>query len=103
MSFLSSSKDGTVVLRVYVQPKSSRQRIAGLYDGLLKVGVASPPVDGRANREVAQFLAKCLKIPKKNVILKSGLQSRRKVFVIKGLHGEEIRRILKPFILPEKK
>jgi uncharacterized protein (TIGR00251 family) len=95
MSFLSSANDGSVVLRAYVQPKSSRQRIIGLYDGLLKIGVTSPPVDGRANREVAEFLAKCLKIPKKNVVLKSGRQSRRKIFTVYGLHCGDIRRILK--------
>jgi len=103
MPFLSSAKDGTVVLRIYVQPKSSQKRIIGLYDGLLKIGVASPPIDGRANHEVTKFLAKCLKIPKKNIVLKSGLQSRRKVFAVNGLSSYDIRLILQPLATQKQK
>lgn len=94
MPFISTAKDGSVILHLYIQPKASKSRIIGLHDGLLKIGVASPPVDGKANRELVKFLAKCLKIPKKNLVFKSGLQSRRKVLVITGLKGEEVRQAL---------
>jgi len=96
MSFLSVAKDGTVLLHLYVQPKSSTTRVIGLYDGLLKIGVASPPVDGKANRELVKFLAKRLRIPKNDIVLKSGAQSRRKTFKIAALRDEQIRRILQP-------
>ena len=99
MPFLSTAKDGSVVLRIYVQPKASKPRIIGLYDGLLKIGVASPPVDGKANREVVKFLAKCLKIPKNDIVLKSGLQSRRKILAVTDLKEEEIRRVLKGVLI----
>ncbi len=94
MPFLSTAKDGSVVLRIYVQPKASKSRIIGLYDGLLKIGVASPPVDGKANREVVKLLAKCLRIPKNSIVFKSGLHSRRKVLAVAGLTSEEVRRAL---------
>jgi uncharacterized protein (TIGR00251 family) len=93
MSFLSVARDDTVLLHLYVQPKSSKTRVIGLYDGLLKIGVTSPPVDGKANRELINFLAKCLKIPKSDIILKSGKQSRRKTFRIFKIGEKEVRRI----------
>ncbi len=99
MPFLSTAKDGSVVLRIYVQPKASKPRIIGLYDGLLKIGVASPPVDGKANREVVKLLAKCLRIPKNSIVFKSGLHSRRKVLAVADLKEEEIRRVLKGVLI----
>jgi len=93
MPFLSIAKDGSTELHIYVQPRSSKTRIMGLYDGLLKVGVTSPPVGGKANREVVKFFAKCLKIPQSAIVLRGGLHSRRKRFFIAGLRAEEIRRV----------
>ena len=70
----------------------------GLYDGLLKIAVISPPVDGKANRAVVKFLAKYLKISKGDVVLRAGLHSRRKILTIAVLKDEEIRRLFAPFL-----
>lgn len=78
-SFLSVSPDGKVLIRVYVQPKASRSRLVGLHDGCLKLAVAAPPVDGKANKQVVKFLAGMLDVPVREVTVKSGLQSRRKL------------------------
>ena len=93
MPFLSVAKNGSIAIGIYVQPKASKTRIMGLYDGLLKIAVTSPPVGGKANREVVKFLAKCLKIPKNDIVLSSGLHSRRKTITIAVLKDEEIRRL----------
>jgi uncharacterized protein (TIGR00251 family) len=98
MSFLSVAKDGSVEIHIYVQPKASQTRIMGLHDGLLKIAVTSPPVDGKANRAVVKFLAKYLKISKCDVVLRAGLHSRRKILTIAVLKDEEIRRLLDPFL-----
>ncbi len=98
MSFLSVAKNGSIEIHIYVQSKASKTRIIGLYDGLLKIGVTSPPVDGKANREVVKFLAKCLQIPKSDIYLRAGLHSRRKTFVIAGLKNEEVRRLFAAFL-----
>ena len=98
MPFLSVTKNGSIEIHVYVQPKASKTRIIGLYDGLLKIGVTSPPVDGRANREVVKFLAKCLKIPRSDIVLRAGLHSRKKTFAIADLKDDEVRRLFTAFL-----
>ncbi len=98
MSFLSVAKDGSVDIHIYVQPKASKTRIMGLHDGLLKIGVTSPPIDGKANCAVVKFFAKYLKISKSDVVLRAGLHSRRKILTVAVLKGEEIRRIFNTFL-----
>ncbi len=79
MPYLTISSDGTVLLRLHVQPKASKSRIVGLHDNCLKLAVAAPPVEGKANKEVVKFLAAVLGVPARDVTVKSGIQSRRKV------------------------
>ncbi len=94
MPYLLETNDGQWILQLHVQPKGSKTKIVGLHDGRLKLTVASPPVDGKANKEVISFLASVLKIRKKDVVLTSGLQSRKKNVCISGLEAKDIRRIL---------
>lgn len=94
MPYLLETNDGLSILQLHVQPKGSKTKIAGLYDGRLKLVVSSPPVDGKANKEVIAFLASILNIRKKDVVLKSGLQSRKKNVCIVSLKANEIRKII---------
>ena len=82
MIFLKESKDG-LILRVFVLPKSSKTQIIGLYKESLKIKLKSPPVDGAANKELIDFIAKTLKIPKINLEIISGHQSKNKSLFIK--------------------
>lgn len=91
MPFLSIYKDGRVLLRVYVQPRASRNRFAGLHDNAIKLAITAPPVDGKANAAVIRFLASFLHVKKKDLEIKHGLQSRNKSVLIAGLNVEEIR------------
>jgi uncharacterized protein (TIGR00251 family) len=75
---------------VYVQPGASKTQIAGMHDGLIKVRVAAPPVEGAANQALVEFLAKRLRIPKSRVRVVSGLTSRRKVLEIEGVSQDAI-------------
>lgn len=63
-------------------PGSSRSRIAGVLGDRLKVQVAAPPEDGKANRAVAQVLADWLDLPASAVELVSGASQPAKVFRI---------------------
>lgn len=94
MPYLSTLKDGTVLIRLHVQPKASRSRIIGLHDGCLKLAVAAPPVEGKANKEVVKFLATILGVPGRDVTVKSGAQSRKKLVVVKALDVIEIRTVI---------
>jgi hypothetical protein len=98
-SFLSASPDGTVLIRVYVQPKASRSRLVGLHDGCLKLAVTAPPADGKANREVVKFFAGIFGIPVREVTVKSGLQSRRKLVAVNVSDVNKIRSVIETSLL----
>lgn len=71
--------DGTgCTLRVTVVPQAGRNAMAGLHDGLLRVRVAAPAIDGRANAAVTAWLADQLGLPKRAVTVVQGASSRRK-------------------------
>jgi len=77
-----SEKDGKTFLSVYVQPKASNSGFSGIFRDRLKIRISSPPVEGEANRECVNFLAKALGVSKSEVKLVKGGQSREKTFVI---------------------
>ena len=79
-----------VFLSCHVQPGAKRTAVAGVYGTALKVSLAAPPVDGKANRELCVFLAKKLKLPKSAVSLVSGQTSRDKVVFLPGVTPAEL-------------
>jgi len=98
MTYLSTARDGTISIRLYVQPKASKNRIVGIYDGCLKIAVTAPPVEGKANKAVVKILAGLFGVPVRDVIVKSGAQARRKLVVVRGLYGAEIRQLLEKIL-----
>ncbi len=94
MPYISLLTDKTVLLSLHVQPKASKSRIVGLHDGCLKLAVASPPVEGKANREVVKFLATLLGVSGRDILLKSGAQSRKKRVIVSSLDAGEIRNVI---------
>jgi len=84
-------------IKVKVVPRAKKNHISGIMeDGSLKVRVAAPPVDGKANRALIKLLADTLKIPKTDVAIISGLQSRNKTISIEGMSLEEYQQIIEP-------
>ena len=92
--FLKEGKDGFPLLTVYVQPKSSRNKIAGIHGQAIKLCITAPPVDGKANKAVIGFFAKLFHLPKSQVTLHSGQQSRTKRLQLTGLTLSEAGTIL---------
>jgi uncharacterized protein len=74
-----------VTLRVRVQPRASRDGLAGLREGALVVKLTAPPVDGEANAALLAFLAKRLGVPRAAVTLRHGARGRDKTLHIAGL------------------
>jgi len=74
-----------LIINIKVEPRSSRSEIVGPYGDGIKVKLTSPPVDGKANKELVNLLAKELKIPKKDIEIISGQSSKNKVVRIIGL------------------
>jgi uncharacterized protein (TIGR00251 family) len=64
--------------QVKVKPNSKKQLIEESTDGSLTVYLKSPPVDGKANKELIELLAKKFHLPKSQIRIKSGLSSRTK-------------------------
>lgn len=73
-----------IVFKVYVQPRSSKNMIAGLHANSLKVKVNAPPVDGAANRMCIKFLAKCLSVSPSSLEIIAGHNSRQKTILLKS-------------------
>lgn len=92
MNFTSVRKDGVVLIDIYVQPKSSRNKLVGLHDGVVKLAITAPPVDGKANKAVGNFLAAFFHVAKSSVQIQSGHQSRKKRFALGGLGEEEVQK-----------
>ena len=67
-----------VLLDVVVAPRASRTRILAVYDNRLKIQLAAPPVDGKANEELLRFLAETLEVSKAQVAVVGGPANRRK-------------------------
>ena len=76
-AWIEARSDG-VVVALHVQPGARRTAIVGPHGDRLKVAVASPPADGRANTALMEFLAEQLAIPKSRLRLVSGASSREK-------------------------
>jgi uncharacterized protein len=71
-----------LILNVRVQPNASRTGIAGIHDGCLKIRIAAPPLDDRANTLLIDFLKKKLELPGGRVMIKRGSHGRSKTIEI---------------------
>ena len=69
-------------LRIFLQPKASRDQLVGLHDGELKIAITAPPVDGQANAHLLKYLSKLFKVPKSSIILEKGELQRHKQILI---------------------
>ncbi|MDZ7833800.1 MAG: DUF167 domain-containing protein [Desulfobacterales bacterium] len=77
-----TKKPNGILLHLYVQPKSAKNAIAGLYNDALKIRITAPPTDNKANQMCLKFLAKELSLPKSSLEIVSGQTSRSKqVFI----------------------
>lgn len=86
--------DGTLVLRLHVQPGAGRTAVQGTHGDALKVRVAAPPEKGRANDACATLVAELADVKPAAVELTSGATSRSKRFSVKGADADELVRRL---------
>jgi len=86
-------RDGdNIVLTLHIQPGAKRTEIAGLHGDALKIRLAAPPVEGRANQILLRFLAELFDVPLRKVTLQKGGKSHRKVIHVEdsGISPESI-------------
>lgn len=87
--WLQANADGAL-LTVHVQPGAKRTEVVGIHGDAVKIRLAAPPVDGKANDCLLAFVAEISEVARREVELVSGETSRRKRVRIGGRSGSEI-------------
>jgi uncharacterized protein (TIGR00251 family) len=67
-----------LVLTLHVQPGARRTAVAGVHGGALRIRLAAPPVEGKANAALLRYLAEAFGVPQRAVALVRGAASRHK-------------------------
>jgi uncharacterized protein (TIGR00251 family) len=88
MTWLVTDGDG-VILRLHIQPGAKKTEVVGMHGEALKIRLAAPPVDGKANACLLAFLADRLGVAKASISLVSGDTSRAKRVHVSGLTAAE--------------
>ena len=90
----TQERDGAVIFSLRVQPRASKDEIAGEMGGALKVRLRAPAVEDRANEALVEFLAELLKTSRSAVSILSGERSRVKRIEIRGVTRQQILNLL---------
>jgi hypothetical protein len=84
------TREGVVIFGVRVQPRASKDEIAGAMGGALKVRLRAPAAEDRANEALCEYLAELLKTPKAAVRILSGHHSRSKRVEVRGVTEQQV-------------
>ena len=90
--------DAGVEVFLYIQPRSSRNKVVGLQGEVLKVALTSPPVDGAANKACCLFMAKLCSLPRSYVKIISGETSRHKRLLLEDADLLEVARLVEDLL-----
>jgi len=82
---VKETADG-ITFAVRVLPRSSRNEIVGESEGVLKIKLTAPPVEGAANKALIEFLSGKLKVAKSRISIVTGQSGRSKVVAVEGLN-----------------
>jgi uncharacterized protein (TIGR00251 family) len=82
--------DKKITLTLQVQPNAKRNEVLGFAEGILRLKIAAPPVEGKANKELISFLSKTLGINKSSITIDRGHTSKVKIVTILGLDRDQI-------------
>jgi len=85
-----SGANGQWRLRLHVQPGASRTAVQGEHDGCLKLSVAAPPIDGRANDAIVKWFARRLGVPRAALRIAAGASGRRKTLLVEADVAPEV-------------
>eukprot|EP01104_Vermistella_antarctica_P009505 TRINITY_DN2446_c0_g1_i1.p1 TRINITY_DN2446_c0_g1~~TRINITY_DN2446_c0_g1_i1.p1 ORF type:complete len:143 (+),score=19.46 TRINITY_DN2446_c0_g1_i1:328-756(+) len=92
-SFLSTTSDGHIQVKVAAKPGAKRSAITGILDDRVGVAIAAPAVEGKANDELVSYLREVLGVRKSEISLDKGLRGRAKVVIVRAdLSVEEVQR-----------
>jgi len=94
-AFAQDIEDGCR-LAVRVRPGAKKNDVAGIHAGAVKISLTAPPVDGRANEELIEFIAALLRIPRARIAILTGATSPMKRLRITGKSAAEVQAALFP-------
>lgn len=83
-----------MTFRLRVQPRASRDEVAGEHDGAIKLRISAPPVEGRANEACRRLIAKLVGVSPSRVEIIAGESSKDKVIRVHHITAERIRQLL---------
>jgi hypothetical protein len=78
------------LLSIHAQPGAKRSAVAGIHGEALKLRLAAPPVEGRANEALVDFLADALGVPRKSVSVVRGASARRKTVLVASAQADPL-------------
>jgi len=84
------------IFEVRVQPRAKRTAVLGVLEGRLKIALTAPPVDGRANEYLIEFLAEIFGVPRSSVRLLGGERSRNKRVEIAHRSAAQLSALIAP-------
>jgi uncharacterized protein len=93
--FAKDVADGCT-LSVRVHPGARKNGVTGVHADSLKIALTAPPVDGKANETLIEFLAEALRLPRARIAIVAGLTSRTKTLRITGKSAAEVAAALSP-------
>jgi uncharacterized protein (TIGR00251 family) len=94
LEIVENAATDAIIVLVRVQPRASKDEIAGEMGGALKIRLCAPAVEDRANEVLIEFLARLLKTPNAAVRILSGERSRTKRLEIRGVTRQQILALL---------
>ncbi len=87
--------NGAVTFAVKVVPRASKNQVAGIEGDAYKIRLNAPPVDGKANDALIEFLADTLNIRRAQIEIVTGQTSRHKIVRVRGVVAKQIEEKLK--------
>jgi len=94
MALQIAEREEGSIFWVRVSPRSNQDKIAGPYGDALKIRLTAPPVDGKANRALREFLADRLDVAPSAVEILTGHTSRQKRVLVRGAPASAVRALL---------
>lgn len=83
------------VVSVRAMPNAPRSEVAGTVEDAVKIRIKAPPVEGKANKALVEFLAETLGLRRRDVELLRGETGRNKQLLVRGLSPDQLRTRLK--------
>ena len=90
-------KNNQLIVPILVKPQAKQNQIVGIHANKIKIAIVAPPVEGKANKELINFLANKLNIKKNEVIILKGVSSMSKILVIPLNSKEKLDNLLVNF------